>query len=422
MAGAIQALVINQANPVLNTPTINFGAVRVGAAALSSQVSMTNQASAPPQAALTASSIVSNGAPFTALGSFSLLAPGATNSSLVVGLNTGTAGNFTGGNAGSATVSLVSDASNVGGCAPNCTLALASQNVTLSGKVYSAATGQLASPTVDFGVVRVGEVVAARNVNVNNTGPASALSDTLRANLSGVGGPFTAAGSVAGIAAQGSGAISVGLNTAAAGVFSQNGNVAFLSQNADMADISAGADAVVQVQAQINNLANADFDKLAGLGVLTQNGADYVLDFGDVALGSLLSSLLQLDNDVTGPADELSGAFNQAAVDDFNLSGWGAISHLLAGQAQGGLNVNFTASTLGFFSDEVLFNGVGTNASDPTGLAQQRHLIIRANVIDPNGLPLPEPGSMALLLAAAVASAIARRRALRDQPQRSAMH
>ena len=212
------------------------------------------------------------------------------------------------------------------------------------------------------------------------------------------------------------------LNTAAAGVFSQNGNVAFLSQNADMADISAGADAVVQVQAQINNLANADFDKLAGLGVLTQNGADYVLDFGDVALGSLLSSLLQLDNDVTGPADELSGAFNQAAVDDFNLSGWGAISHLLAGQAQGGLNVNFTASTLGFFSDEVLFNGVVTNASDPTGLAQQRHLIIRANVIDPNGLPLPEPGSMALLLAAAVASAIARRRALRDQPQRSAMH
>ena len=411
--GSITAManVINQANPVINTPVINFGAVRVGGAALTSQVSVTNQASAPPQAALTATGIVASGAPFTASGSFSMLAPGGTNnSSLVVGLNTTTAGNFTGGNAGSATISLVSDASNVGDCAPNCTMALASQNVALSGKVYSAATGQLATPNVDFGVVRVGDVVAARNVNVNNTGPASALSDTLRANLSGVGGPFTAAGSVAGISAQGSGSLSVGLNTASAGVFSQNGNLAFLSQNADMADIAAGADAVVQVQAQVNNLANADFDKLAGLGTLTQNGSDYVLDFGDVSLGSLLSALLQLDNDVAGPADDLNGSFDQTAVNDFSLSGWVAFSLLGAGQAQGGLNVGFTAATLGLFTDDVFFNGLGTNASDSNGLAQQRHLTIRANVIDPNAHPLPEPGSIALVLAAAVAGAIARRR------------
>ena len=45
-------------------------------------------------------------------------------------------------------------------------------------------------------------------------------------------------------------------------------------------------------------------------------------------------------------------------------------------------------------------------------LAQTRNLIIRANVIDTNGNPVPEPGMLALLLAAAVAGAIARWRRL----------
>ena len=415
--GVITAVgnVINQANPVINTPVINLGAVRVGAAALTSQVSVTNQASAPPQAALTATGIVSNGAPFTASGSFSLLAPGGTdNASLVVGMNTGTAGNFTGGNAGTATISFVSDASNVGGCSPNCQMALAPQNVTLAGKVYSVAAGQLVTSNVDFGVVRVGDVVASRNINVNNTAATSALSDTLRADLSGVGGPFTSSGSVSGIAAQSGGAIGVGLNTATAGVFNQNGTVAFKSHNADMADISAGPDGAVTVVAQINNLANADFDKLVGMGVLTQNGSDYVLDFGDVVLGSVLSSLLQLDNDVAGPADDLSGGFNQAAADEFTLGGWNPFSLLAAGQATAGMSIDYLASHLGLVTDEIVFNGVGTNASDQNGLAQSRHLLIRANVIDPNGNPIPEPGSLALILAAAVAGAIARRRASRN--------
>jgi hypothetical protein len=126
-----------------------------------------------------------------------------------------------------------------------------------------------------------------------------------------VSGPFTGnGGSVAGIAAQGSGTIAVGLNTAAAGVFSQNSTVSFLSQNADMADASAGPNANVLLKAQVNNLANADFDWLSGAGVLKQNGTDYVLDLGTVTVGAILSALLQLDNDVAGPADDLSGAFD----------------------------------------------------------------------------------------------------------------
>jgi len=414
--GTITALanVINQASPLINNPSINLGAVRVGAASPTALVSLSNQATAAPQAALNAS-IATAGAPVTTnAGMVSLLLPGQTNaSSLQVGLATDIAGNFTGGNAGTAVLTLVSDASNVGGCAPNCQLELSSQNVTVSGKVYTPAVGALATTSVDFGVVRVGDTVMARNITVTNMAASTALNDTLRATLSGVGGPFSGGGAVAGVAAQGSGNIAVGLNTSTAGVFSQGGSVGFLSQNADMADVSGGAAGAVQVNAQVNNLANADFDFLGGLGLLTQlNATDFVLDLGNLLLGATVSSTLGLSNDVAGPADVLGGAFDLSAVNDFSLDAdWlQTLAGLQAGDGVGSLDIDFFAGSLGAVSDEVIFNGRGTNASDPNGLAQVRRLIIRANVITDNGGTVPEPGSLMLVLAAAVAALIARRR------------
>jgi len=411
VAGTIQASanVINQANPLIATPTINLGAVRVGAAAPSGTVSVSNVAGAPPQAALSAS-IAPGGGPVTASGSFSLLNPGATDSSsLRVGLNTGTAGNFTGANAGSATINLVSDASNVGNCAPNCQLNLAPQTVSVQGKVYAPAVGQLATTTLDFGIVRVGDAVAARNVTVHNAAAATALNDTLRADLSGIGSPFSSSGSVAQIGAQASGSIAVGLSTASAGVFSQTGTVSFLSQNPDMADVSAGANGSVQIKAQVNNLADAAFDLDAGIGVLKQLGNQYVLDLGNIVVGTLISELLRLENRALGPADDLRGLFDMQAADDFAYVGWDPFAGLGAGQAIAGLQVGFTATKLGRLQDIVAFDGWGYNASDPAGLAQSRSLIIRANVIDAAG-EVPEPGTIALVSIACLAIWAARRR------------
>ena len=413
--GTITAVgnVINQANALVNNPTINLGAVRVGAAAPSGTVSVTNVASAPPQAALNASIAPTSG-PITAGGSFNLLNPGATNaSSLVVGLNTGTAGNYTGANAGTATISFVSDASNVGGCAPNCQLNLASQTVNVAGKVYTQAVGAASGTAINFGVVRVGDTVSAANITISNTAASTALNDSLRADLSGIGGAFSAPASVAGIAAQAAGQMAVGLNTATAGIFSQAGSIGFTSQNADMADVSAGANAIVSVMAQVNNLANGDFDLLSGTGTLSQTGTSYVLDLGTIVLGDTVATTLQLDNDVAGPADALSGLFDLAGADDFSYSGWNPLAFLAAGQAGSGMTVNWLAGALGLFSDTIIFNGLGTNASDPLGLAQTRQLTIRANVI--RGVPpgtVPEPGTLALLLGAAAAAGLARRRAM----------
>jgi len=532
----VQGNVIDQAKPVINgvanpgAVTVNLGNVRINTAA-GQTLNVLNQATGNQQAALNAS-IASNGAPVTASGSFNGLLPGNSSpgqagiGTLQVGLDTSAAG----ARSGSATVSLVSDITAFGNCAPNCTLNLPDQTVnvsgnvyrlakptlnapttitvaarvgdtvaadrvvsitnsspdafteglkvtlgtitgnaqaaggianlgaggtdagsikvglgntavagtstatlaldfastgagttgapdlqvgtgtvTVDGKVYKAAVGQTPTATLDFGVVRVGDMPSAKNIVIENIAAVTALNDTLRADLS-VSGPFTGnGGSVAGIAAKGSGAIAVGLSTAAAGVFSQGGTVSFLSQNQDMADLSAGPNANVVLKAQVNNLANADFDWLAGAGALKQNGTDYVLDLGTVTVGAILSALLQMDNDVAGPADDLSGSFDLSAVDDFALSGWGKVGPLGAGQAQGGLQIGWTAGAAGLYSDRIVFTGLGTNASDPTGLAQARTLLIKANVVNGGGT-VPEPGSLALLLAAAVAGAIARRR------------
>ncbi|MCZ2292523.1 MAG: choice-of-anchor D domain-containing protein, partial [Burkholderiales bacterium] len=410
--GTINAVanVINQASPAWGSTSVNLGAVRVGAASPTASLALTNQATAAPQAALNAS-IASNGAPVTASGSVSLLAPGASSNALTVGLNTAVAGNYTGGNAGSATVQLVSDASNVGGCAPNCQMTLAPQVISVSGKVYNPAVGQLDTPVLDFGIVRVGDTVSAKNIIVKNMATASALDDTLHASVSGLSGPFTDGGPAAGITAGSSGQITVNLGTAAAGVYSQSGNVQFLSQNADMADVSAGADASVLIQAQINNLANADFDLLSGLGALTDDGnGNYLLDLGNIALGSSGNWMLQLDNDVSGPADWLLGAFDLTGVSDFTSSGWNNLGAggLAAGQAQGGLSLGFVASALGAVQDQIVFNGWSHNGYG-ADLAQTRTLTVRANVYDP-GNNVPEPGTLALV---ALGALLARRRCSR---------
>jgi hypothetical protein len=287
-------------------------------------------------------------------------------------------------------------------------MTLAPQTLSVQGKVYAPAVGQLATPALDFGIVRVGDSVAARNLVVSNTAAATALNDTLRADLSGLSGPFSSGGRVALIGAQSSGNIAVSLATGSAGVFNRTGTVAFLSQNPDMADVSAGANASVQVKAQVNNLANAAFDLAAGIGVIRQFGTQYVLDLGNIVVGSLISELLRLENRVGGPADDLRGLFDLRAADDFGYFGWDPFGALGAGQSVRGLGIRFTAGKMGQLQDLIGFDGFGYNASDPTGLAQQRSLLILANVV--GAAEVPEPHTPALVGIACLALWLARRR------------
>ena len=414
VAGTIQtiATVINQASPLINNPVIDLGAVRVGAAAPTANVSLTNQATVAPQAALNAT-IASNGAPITASGSVALLAPGATNNSqLVVGLSTATAGNFTGASAGSATLSLVSDASNVGGCAPTCQLTLASQQVSVSGKVYTPAVAQVNTTLVDFGIVHKNDVVAGKGVSVTNAAAVTALNDTMVGSFGGASGPFTAAGTLAGLAAQGTNTTSfvAGLNTSAAGVFTGSASVALKSHDPDLADADLGSNAVA-LKGQVNNYAEASLLKTAGSFTLTHVGNVYTIDFGSLTLGAAdVSETLAVLNSAIGPADLLRGAFDTSGVGTgFLLSAFGPFSGLGAGASQDGYAITFDSAVAGSFSDTITLHAFGSNASGYDAALSDTTLILRGDVL--TTAPVPEPETYALMLSGLLLlGGVARRR------------
>ena len=403
VAGTIKAIatVVNAASPVVNTPTIALGAHRVGDAAPSAFVSITNQATTAPQAALDAT-IASGGAPVTASGSVNLLLPGATSASqLLVGLSTTTAGDFTGANAKSATIGLISDASNIGGCGSTCQMTLASQQVSVTGKVYTPAAAQVNTTAVDFGIVHVGDTITARGVSITNSAPTSALNDVLRGSLGGASGPFTAGGSFAALAAQSTDATSltVGLNTTNSGVFSGSATATFASHDADLADQPLGTSAIA-LTGQVDNFAKVALEQTGGSVGLTVSGNVYTLDFGTLAQGSAgLSDELAVLNSATGLADLLSGSFaNGGSVPGFDLSGFGPFSGLGAGQAKGGLSVDFDTGTAGTFEDTITLHAIGSNASGYSGSLDDVTLVLEGRVT--GSMPaIPEPGVDALMIA-----------------------
>ena len=257
--------------------------------ALNANVSITN---ASPDAFTEALKVQAGAAPsgFTLGANPANIAAQGTGT-LQVNLNTGTAGTF----GGNLTLNHISTGEGTTG-APD--IGVGSSNVTLNGKVYTVAAATV-QPSVNFGIVHVGDVVAAQGVSVQNSAPATALNDTLRASIGGATGPFTSnnaavAGLVAGAAANTT-ALTVGLNTNTAGVF--NGGTATVglrSQNPDMADAVLDSQNVT-LNAQVNNYANALFDKVSGAGSLSRSGSVFTLNFGTVARGSACTASNYLD-------------------------------------------------------------------------------------------------------------------------------
>jgi hypothetical protein len=418
VSGAIAANVINQASPLINNPTINLGAVRVGDAAPTANVSITNVATTAPQAALDAS-VASNGSPITAGGSFNLLAPGGTSTNqLTVGLNTAVAGNYTGANAGSATVSLISDAANVGGCAPNCQMTLASQQVAVSGQVFTPAIAQVNTSTIDFGIVHTGDAVATRGVSVTNAAAATALNDVLTGSITSAG-HFMATGTLAGITAQGTDAASfqAGLNTSASGVFDGAATLTFASHNNAMSDLALGSQQVT-LEGHVNNYAQAAIADTGGAGTLTHSGNTYTLNFGDLKFGGeSLTDTLAILNSAFGLADLLGGSFKVSGVaPEFALTGFDAFSGIAAGGSQGGLEVVFNSSTAGVFDDAITLSSAGSNASGYSGALGDITRNLEGDVT--RTAAVPEPRSNALmfigLLGVIGVSSVRRRRHQKD--------
>ena len=95
----------------------------------------------------------------------------ATNTGgIKVGLDTTTAGTKT----GTAQVDFVSDGADTSNLGQT---ALTSQSVNLQGKVYAKAVAEVQTPSLNFGIVHVGDAVAATGITVQNDATGS-LTDT----------------------------------------------------------------------------------------------------------------------------------------------------------------------------------------------------------------------------------------------------
>ena len=527
VSGTIQAIanVVNQASPQVNTTAVNLGNVRIGAASPTQAISVSNVATTAPQAALDAT--IGAAPPITASGSIGLLAPGATNdTALVVGMDTASAG----AKSGNATISFVSDASNVGGCAPSCQLAIGTHDVSVSGnvyrlanptldpttvtlaarvgdaspqaqltvgnaspdafterlnasfgsvaagfvgsgavtglgagassnalgvglstasagtstgtarvdfvssgvgttgapdasvgsrdvaligRVYTPAIAQVDTMVVDFGIVHKGDAVGARNVTVTNAAAIAAPNDVLVGSLGGASGPFSAGGTLAGVAAQASDddSLTVTLSTAAAGVFAGSADAAFASRNGELADLALGG-ATIALKAQVNNFAELALGHVAGAGALSATADGYALDFGTIAAGAAgVLAELGVANAAAGPADLLNGSFTIGPGAGFALAGFDPFSDIAAGAAKNGFEIAFGGTSPGSFSETVTIAWFGSNASGYVGSTFETTLLLRGTVAGVTAVP--EPETYLLMAAGMVMLWVARRRAPR---------
>ena len=320
------------------------------------------------------------------------LAAQGSSSAITVTLNTATAGAF----AGSQALNFVSTGTGTTGAAD---VSVGSGSVVLNGKVYTPAVAQLNTPSVNFGIVHVGDVVGPQSVSVTNSAPATALNDVLLAQFNSASAPFTGSGNLgAGLGAQATsgGALKVGLNTAVAGAYTGTATFGAASHDADLTD-AALADLVVNLSGQVNNFATDAFLFGSGSGSLTRSGSIYTLDYGTVSQNTgTRNTTLLAGNTATGPADLLDGNFQLVDANDFNENGFANFLNFAAGQNGGPLTLSFDSMTLGIFTDTIILHGIGHNASGFSQAIGDIQLNIRG-IVASGGGNVPEPDSLLLL-------------------------
>ena len=383
-----------------NVQPLNFGAHRVGDVVSAVDVAVRNAAANDGFSEALNASVGFVDAGFSASGAAALVGAGASNvGAIKVGLDTTTAG----AKSGHARVDYVSDgagSSNLGQTARG------ADNIALSGKVYGKAVASVDTPTIDFGIVHVSDVVGAQGVTVRNLALGS-LTDTLLGSIAAVPAGFTSTGTLgtAGLAqGQTSVALTVGLSTANAGIFSGNANVSFASHNDELTDLAL-TNGSVALSAQVNNYASGVLAKAAGDGSFAAlPGGHFEFDFGTLTQGGTgVFGLLSLTNFVSGPSDSLGADFDINAG-AFSLGDFTNFNALQAGNGRT-MSVSFEPLVAGLFEHVVRINLFGENASGFHGSLGTFELTLRADV-----QAVPVPGAVWMFGSALLGIAGLRRR------------
>ncbi len=380
---------------------IDLGAARVGDVVGTQGVVVRNAAVNDGFSENLDVSVASVDAGFTASGAVTNLAAGASNGS---GINVGLDTSVSGVKTGQATLGYVSNGEGTSGLGQT---AVGSEAVALTGRVYAQAVASVETVGIDFGIVHVGDVIGAQSVTVRNIA-AGTLTDTLLGSISAVPAGFVGSGSLGATGlAQGaaSSAMTVGLSTATAGVFSGEANLSFASRNAEMADLVLDGQGVT-LTAQVNNFANAVLAKAGGDGGFEEvTLGQFMFDFGTLTVGDSVQGLLALANLSPGGPTDVLGADFDIGGGSFTLTGFDAFSGLATTDSARMLDVSLDPLVAGLFEQVVRINLYGENTSGFRGSLGSYELTLRANV---NAVPVP--GAVWLLGSALVGLVKLRRR------------
>ncbi|MFQ3664953.1 MAG: choice-of-anchor D domain-containing protein [Sphingomonadaceae bacterium] len=284
---------------------------------------------------------------------------------------------------------------------------------SVEAQVYATAVASVTPTVIDFGVVRVGDMVAAQDITVLN-GAVGTLADTLVTGAGDAPAGFSVSGAPGPLAAGESGNIIVSLNTGTAGSFGGDLTLGFISRNPELADLALDNLGVTLV-GTVNNLAAPAFTRFGVELAFDPLLQGYVFDLGSVIQGGMVSLAgFGLGNLVFGPADDLSGLVTDQLGGAFSLGGAFDVGLLSAGQVSAPFSIFFNSYATGSFMGELSFAGLGTNASDPVGLGVTSRLFLKAQVNPGGGGVIPEPGTWAMMIVGfgAIGAGLRRRRQL----------
>jgi T5SS/PEP-CTERM-associated repeat protein len=375
----------NLAAPTLLPTTLNFGAGRVGDSLPGVPLSISNGTTVSAFQESLAYNV--GGAPpgFSASsgGSGTVASGGSTAATLT--LSTATSGNF---NNSTIAVGLTSTGIGTSGLANTL---LTTQSILLNGEVFATAVAQPNNTSLNFGVVHVGDAVN-QTLTITNIA-IGALTDVLTGGFSTVTGPFNGTGNLgAGLAAGAVGTLTVGLNTANAGLVTGSAALSLASHDSLLSDAAVTA-GPIGLNGTIDNYATAALEKTSGAGTFIQTGTEtgpltgnntYTLDFGVVLQGATIptASLVAL-NAATGLADLMQGNFQLSGTTGFTNTGFGPFTGLGFGQTGTALTISLSTGTVGGFAETVTLTASGTNASGYTGAIASDIVTVTGTVIAP---------------------------------------
>ncbi len=370
------------ASGTLASSSITFGNHHVGDVVGAQALMLTNGAAANGYSEALDAALSGAGAGITTSGSLTGLAAGSTDSSsLLIGENTGIAGAIS----GSVTLGLISDGTGIDGLG---TTTLASQTIAVTGGVYAYAVGELASSTINLGVIHAGSSVSAA-LALSNAALANGYAEALDAGLSGASAGVLTSGSVMSLAAgASSNALLLGVDTTNTGGFSGTALLGLISDGTTIDGLGTTtlASQTVTITATVDNYAVAAIEDLSSGNTLTGTSTNETINLGSALQGgSALTVDLGVLNAAKGLSDLLGGTISTAgSTTGFTNTGFGTFSGLGAGASESAQIVSLNTGTTGTFSETIVLASAGSNASGYSGALANETLTI-VGTITPGG-------------------------------------